>query len=795
MKKLLFSTVFLLLSIVGYSQVTQTVGKEAGRRGPFRVVVRILDEKNGEELIGVNTIIENNGMGTISDLNGESVFDLKRGVYSLKLSYVGYRTKYLKIDVVGDGEIITEMEETQTLLGEVVITSRSMEENVKSAEIGKNELNVSMIESLPLYAGEVDVIKSLTLLPGVSTVGEASSGLNVRGGGADQNLILLGGAPIYNPSHLFGFFSSVNSDVINNVSLYKGGVPSKYGGRSSSILDIQYKNGNLDKWEGKATAGLVSSKLFFDGPIVKDKLSLIGSIRGSYVNWMLGMANDLSIKNSSAAFYDANAILTYRLSEDSKLDYTFYQSYDDFNLASDTVFSWANQNHVLNWDYSITDNMFLKTYGVVSRYNIGIRNDPGITGFELESVIDEKSVNVDYLYNITDNNSINAGFNVKYYTINPGSLDPKGNGSTVEPVNIQDEQALESSAYIQHTLDIGKRISLNYGVRFTNYDYLGPNDVYTYDEFQPRRIENSTGEESFGNNKVIENYRSILPRFALRLSFTETSSIKLGFNRMNQFINLISNTATVAPTDIWKLSDRYIKPTDVYQYSVGLFKNIGTKYELSVEGYYKDIRNIVEYKDGAVLFLNDHLETELLNGEGEAYGVEFYAKKNGRLSGWLSYTYSRSLRRVPGTFQDELINNGDWFPSNFDKPHDITAVANYSINSKTKFSAIFTYSTGRPVTFPGAKFNSGNELLPYYDTRNQFRAPDYHRLDISFTWTLNGAYKWTQGDFVFSVYNLYGRDNAFSVFFDDVRGAEPQAYQLTVLGSPFPSISYSFDLF
>jgi len=794
MQKKFTIIIFLLASLTCIAQKRIIVGKEANREGLFRVDGKVIDILTGEPLVGVNIFLEAQKKGATTDKYGRFMLVLLKGDYQAQISFVGYATLTLPFTIRGNGLLKIRLSEELLELDEVVVSSIGADQNIQSTDIGKSTITIETIEALPPFAGEIDVLKSIILLPGVSTVGEASSGFNVRGGGSDQNLILLGGAPLYNPSHLFGFFSSFNSDVIKDVTLFKGGIPAKYGGRGSSILDLRFKTGDFNDWSGKASIGLISTKIAVDGPIIKDKFSLIVAGRTSYSNWILKSINDNDISNSAASFYDVNGILNYLLDNKNDLSYSFYRSSDDFKFASDTSFLWTNQNHVLKWNHEFNENFLLSLSFARTAYNFKIKNKAGFSNFELKSGIIDQLASLGSTYEFGEGNTVSIGIQSKELKINPGEMTPLNSGSSVSSKFTEEEKGLESGAYLQHDIDITQHLGLTYGLRYSQFRYLGSNIIFEYEAFTPRREENIINQLNFSNNETIKMFDGFEPRFALRWALSTSSSLKIGYNRMFQYIHLISNTTTIAPTDVWKLSDPHIAPEEVKQYSIGLFKNFrNNTIETSVEAYYKDLDNIIEYKDGAELILSDHLETELLNGIGKSYGLEFYLKKKtGRLTGWVSYTWSRSKRQVIGAYPEEIINNGEWFPSNFDKPHDLTAVAEYWLGNNVKFSSVFTYSTGRPVTFPAAKFKYERTQLAFYDNRNLNRGPDYHRVDVSFTFHFSSNKRVLKGDWVFSIYNLYGRKNAFSVFFDALGGQPPQAYKLSILGIPFPSLSYSF---
>lgn len=789
-------TIVLMLigTLIFAQQAVITVGKVNNKtRPPHRVEGFIFSSSTGESLIGATIYIPRQEMGTTSDVEGKYSLELYEGTYTLEISSIGYEKDIKTIKVIGPGELNFALDESITELSSVIVAAEEEDSNVKGKDIGKSTITVESISSLPPLAGEVDVLKSLTLLPGVSTVGEASSGFNVRGGGSDQNLILLGGATLYNPNHMFGFFSSFNADVIRDVTLYKGGIPANYGGRGSSIVDITYKKGNFRNWEGSGSLGIVSSKGTIGGPIIPGKMSILVGARGSYTNWLLRTTRDPNIRDSRASFYDTNAILNYAINNRNELEYSFYLSHDDFEFASDTTNSWENMSHALKWSSTFNDRLTLNVTAVQNQYNAKISNDLEFSAFDLENGILDNSVSLDVDFRLNDNNTIKVGGQGKLISVNPGTFEPLRESSQ-NAIDIQEESAIESGLYFHHEMDITEKLGFSYGLRYSNFRIIGPNTVYDYAPLQPIAVNNIVDSTAYGDGELIDVYDGFEPRLSVRYEINNSTSVKAGFNRMNQYIHLITNTTAIAPTDVWKLSDPFILPEIVTQVSLGIFKNfLNNRIETSIEGYYKTLDNIVEYQDGADLFLNDNLETVLLRGDGRAYGAEFYVnKKQGRFNGWFSYTYSRSLRQVISPFDEKEVNDGKWYPSNFDKPHNATGVMKYRVGRLSTISAIFTYSTGQPITLPLGKFVFDGAILAYFDDRNAERAPDYHRLDFSYQFKLNTPVRWIQGDWTLAIYNVYGRKNAYSVFFRDQDGNPPQAYKLTVVGSPFPSLTYSF---
>lgn len=799
MKKIL--PLYLILSLC-YSmasfaqQKAPVIGRDIGELKNLKISGRIIDHITGDPLVGATITVRETAKTEITNSNGSFFLVLDRAEYVLEIRYVGYETVVYPFVAVGEGRINISMVQEDFTLDDVVIYGRDPEKNIRSTDMGSISISMNTLKELPPFLGEVDIIRSIATLPGVSQVGEASSGLNVRGGGADQNLIMFAGAPIYNPSHLFGLFTAFNPDVVNDFTLYKAIIPTKYGGRGSSILDITPKSGSTTSWGGDLMAGSVSGKLSLNGPIVKDKISAKVGFRGSYINWLLGTLSNPELRASQANFYDVNGIVYGEINENHNITYSFYRSYDDFALASDTTISWTNMSHSLRYLGKLSEKANVDLIGYYTQYDFSIFNKSGINNFDLLSGIKDMGLRLNFTYNIGERNRVSFGGDTKMLTIQPGELIPGLNGEgdpTVLPRLVQSEYGRESGVYLQHELELGEKIGISYGMRYDSYQYLGPRTVRDYAENLPLSATSVVGERTYSDGETIQTYSGLGPRASLRYSIDSKTSIKAGYNKMYQFIHLISNTATIAPTDVWKLSDQFIRPQIVDQYSLGIYKNLkGNIFETSLEVYYKDIQNVVEYKDGARLLLQNHLETEVIPGIGRAYGVEVYVKKNlGRTTGWASYTYSRALRKVLTPYEDEIINNGEWFAANFDKPHDLTLVGNYKLASNVSISTTFSYSTGRPLTFPEAKFDFAGNSLAFFRDRNMKRLPDFHRLDLSMNFQLKGKGKFFDGDWTFAVMNVYGRKNPFSIFFSDQPGSPPQPYRLAILGVPLPTLSYS----
>jgi hypothetical protein len=797
MKKFLLLSLFLI-GQAAWAQTTaptkrEVVGRDIGQVKGIKIAGRIIDAITGEALVGATVTVPELDVTRITDSNGGFELTLDRAEYTIQFRYVGYETIDYPITAVGDGRMSIRMIQEDFQLDDVVIFGRDPEKNIRSTDMGAITLNMNTIRELPPFLGEIDIVRSLATLPGVSQVGEASSGLNVRGGGVDQNLIQFAGAPIYNPSHMFGLFTAFNADVVNDVTLYKAVVPARFGGRSSAILDILPKAGSVAKWGGDLMLSNYSGKLSLNGPLIKDKVSILGGFRISYINWFLNSLSNPTVKNSQANFYDGNLIISAPVSENNEFTYSYYTSYDDFAFASDTTISWNNTAHSLQWKSRLSSKLSLETLGYYSLYDYGIFNQSGLNDFEINSGIRDLGGKLFLSYSFSERNKVVFGGEFKQVTIQPGELVPTGSQQEILPQKVQDELGQEAGIHFQHEFELGEKFGFSYGLRYDTYQYLGPRVVRQYQENKPISDGSAISETNYGVGESIQTYDGLGPRASFRYSFSKASSLKLGYNKMYQFIHLISNTATIAPTDVWKLSDNFLEPQIADQYSLGFYNNFkGNIFETSIEVYYKDLQNVVEYKDGATLIMQNHLETELIPAEGQAYGVELYVKKNlGRLTGWVSYTYSRSLRRVITPFEEENINDGKWYASNFDKPHDLTLIGNYKVSTNTSFSATFAYSTGRPVTFPEAKFDFSGNNLAYFSSRNQQRIPDFHRLDLALNFKIKGQGRFFDGNWTFSVLNVYGRKNPFSIFFDEVEGSPPQALRLAILGVPLPSLSYA----
>ncbi len=770
---------------------------------------------DGKPLPNVNVSIEGAKYGVTTNQDGYYLLSLPKGTFTIVYSFVGYETRKIIYEVTtkADQQINFDMIEASVELDEVEVQDRAVNHNISDPKIGVNRLNIKTIKRLPAFMGEVDIIRSLFTLPGVTTVGEGATGFNVRGGSIDQNLVLMDDAPVFNSSHLMGFFSVFNPDVVKTIDFYRGGVPAQYGGRTSSVLDIKLKTASeAQKLSIQGGIGLVASRVMVEGPIIKDKLYFITAARGSFSDFLFKYVPNNSVKGTKANFYDITQKLEYKISEKDRIYFTGYLGKDVFKLsgdslaleevnASSTRFEWQTTNGTLRWNHIFNDKVFANLTGVISDFQSNLINPEGDNAFEIRPRITYKNLKADVNFLAGKNHQFDAGISVISYNIDPGSLIPTSATPTINPQIIPSEKSLESAIYLNDEWKISNRITLMYGLRYSHFQAVGPYTVNSYQEGQPRDSLLIASRKSYADGETIATTGGLEPRLALRIGLTENTSVKFSYNRMRQYIQLVSNTTAALPTDRWKGSDAYINPQIADQLSVGYFQNLkGNEIELSAEVYYKTIQNITDYKDGERLLLAKYIETILLQGKAQAYGFEFMLKKKqGRLTGWTTYTYSQTNLTVNSIFPVEQINRGLTYPANYNKPHIFNLIANYQHSKRMSYSANFTYSTGRPVTYPEDKYYVGGIYIPNYTLRNNEQIPDYHRLDVSMTIEANPYKKrrW-QNSWVFSIYNLYSRKNAYSVFFKPKNSNiylyynRVNAFQLSIFGSILPSITYNF---
>jgi hypothetical protein len=785
-----------------------TVVGNPGEYGKYQratVSGKIIDGKTGEPLAGARFFVEKTKTGAVTDKDGNFTITLPVGDYNVKLSYIGYQDNQTRIRLLSNGPATFDIIEKSIGLDEVVITSERTDNNLISPQMGFVQLNNKDIKELPVSFGETDVIKSATLLPGVNSIGEFGTGFNVRGGSADQNLILIEDVPIFNSSHLFGLTSIINPDGISGVSLLKAGIPAKYGERASSLMDIRMGTTNTEKVRANGGIGLINSRLTVDIPIFKNKVNLLIGGRTTYSDWLLRRMPDVDLMNSSARFYDLNGFLTIAPNNNNKIVVFGYYSEDKFSFSHSVNYNYGNTLASVKWNHIFNRKLSSSLMTGYSHYNYSVGELDTFRrseAYQLNSEIRYQNVKLNFAWHPTNNHAVDIGVNGVLYDITPGNLRPYDQLSLVTPITVQKENANEYAIYASDNFSFSPKIAAEVGLRYSLYLMLGPGSVDIYRNGDPLMVENITDTVKYRKNQIITHYSGLEPRVSVRYKIDDASSIKASYSIMNQYINLISNSSVMTPTDVWKLSDPYEKPLRCDQYALGYFRNFSNNaFETSVELYYKTLKNVIEYQNGAQILLNDHLETDLVNAKGYNYGVELYVKKKtGRLTGWASYTFSRSLRRTTSSLTSEQVNNNNYFPSNYDKPQNIVINSNYHISRRWRFSASFLYNTGRPVTLPEMKYNYGGYQLISYSERNKYRLPDYHRLDVSITLdeSLRLKKKW-KGSWTFSIVNVYGRKNAYSVYYQKVTPTESNdyrqysLYKLYIIGRPLPTLTYNFS--
>ncbi|MGB5931324.1 MAG: carboxypeptidase-like regulatory domain-containing protein, partial [Cyclobacteriaceae bacterium] len=764
----------------------------AGKVVTLSGVVR--EGKTGNPMPGASVELVEEGMGTATTQNGRFSLELSSGAHLLKFSALNLEAEEVYVRIYRDGAMDINLFEKPVELGEVVIEADRLQQNVESTSVGKERLSIETIENMPAFLGEVDVVKSITLLPGVSTVGEGSGGFNVRGGSTDQNLILLDDAIIFNPSHLFGFFSVFNADAVRDVTFYRGGVPAEYGGRVSSVLDIRQREGDRDNYRVQGGIGIVTSRLAVEGPIAKGKTSFLLAGRATYSDWLLKSVKDVDIKNSSAGFYDGTLKLSHDFNARTKVNLTSYISGDRFSYASDTTYRWRTMNNTLTFRRLINENLFGEIALTDGNYEYEVTSPDESLGFDLQYRIDYQKGNWRMVYSL-DRHDISGGLEGILYKFEPGGITPNSEESAINPFTLQEQRGLETSAYVQDDFEISDKWAAMVGLRASGFNAMGPGEITIYENNENRTVNTIAGTELYDDWESIESYYGLEPRVSLRYKLDGSSSLKASYQRMRQYIHLVSNTLAISPLDIYLPSSTYFKPQVGDQYSVGYFNNLkDNTFEVSLEVYYKDVENVVDFKDGADLVLNPYLETDLLQGDGWSYGSELLVKKNkGRLTGWASYTYSRTWRKFDGEEPEATIDEGNKYPANQDRPHDLKMVVNYQISRKWTLGSNLIVSSGRAYTAPEARYEIDGYIINDYSDRNSYRTPMYHRLDLSFTYEPNLRLdKNYEDSWTFAIYNVYGRRNPYSVFFQDLEGSPPSAYKFSVLGVPFPSVTYNF---
>jgi hypothetical protein len=790
MIKLVCHFIFLLFTLPAFAQEKFTVNGY------------IKDTSNGEALIGATVYIREIKGGSTTNEYGFYSITLPAGDYSFTFSYVGFVTNPQSVSLTKNTQLNIELVPESAQLEEVVVKGELEQANVENLEMSTNKLEMKTILRVPTLFGETDVLRSLLLLPGVSTVGEGASGFNVRGGSVGQNLVLLDEAPVYNSSHLFGFFSVFNPDAVKDVKLYKGAVSARYGGRLASILDVRMKEGNSKKFEASGGIGSVFSRLALEGPILKNKASYIIAVRRSYIDVLARPFVQLLKDGGALNFYDLTLKTNYNINRKNRLYLSGYFGRDNFKFDKTQGFNWGNATSTLRWNHLFNERLFSNLTLIYSSYDYALqfgRDDRN--KFTWNSSISNFIFKPQFTYFINSNNELNFGGEATYYTFEPANAVGVTNGKDVD-ISLEKKYNLETALYAGNSQKISDKFSLEYGLRFSYFQYLGPGTAYYYGDTTAGVRKPVIGARKFNSGEKIAEYANLEPRLSFRLQTSPVSSVKGSYNRMAQYLHLISNTTASNPLDVWNPSSNNIKPELADQFTLGYFRDVGEekKYEFSLEGYLRMTQNQIDYIDGADLLVNRYLEGDLLSGLGRAYGVEAYLqKKTGKLTGWVSYTLGRSELKVDG------INRNQWYETRYNQTHNLKIAGFYDLSERWSASANFIYTSGTPTTFPTSRYIQEGILVPYNvnDSRNNVHLPAYHRLDVSFRLEgrkiKDGKPRKNSDYWVFSLYNVYARRNPFSIYFSQTDQRVPQgqplqsqATQLSIIGTVIPSISYNF---
>ncbi len=753
----------------------------------------VKDVQNGEELIGVTVYIPSLKVGASTNAYGFYSITIPKGKYEVHYSFVGFKTQVVAIDLNSNQARNIELESESTVIEEFIITDKAIDENVVGLQMSKNVINIGQVKKLPALFGEVDILKTVQMMPGVIYAGEGTSAFYVRGGSADQNLILIDEAPIYDPSHLFGLFSVFNADVIKETELYRGGIPSRFGGRLSSILEVRTKDGNNKNYNVTGGIGTLASRVAVEGPIVKDKSSFIVSARRSYADVFLKAAN----QDNTVFFYDVNAKVSWKFSNKDRVFAAFYAGRDKFSFGNDFGFDWGNKTGTLRWNHLFNDRLFSNTTFIVNSFDYKLELRDPVQGFAWTSNLKEISLKNDLSYFINTNNDLTFGYHITRREFTPGKIVPTSETSIFDPVELQKMYALDHALYISNTQRLSDKFTLDYGVRLSIFQSLGKTDIYQYSDPNDNVNIERTDTIHYGAWENIKTYVNLEPRLSMRYIVRSGQSVKLSYNRMTQNTHLISAATVPLPFNTWNPSGYYLQPQLADQVAIGYFRNSkNNMYEFSAEAYYKYMQHVTDFADNASVFFNEDLSTEFRQGKARSYGLELMVtKKEGKLTGMINYTLSKAERTIDG------VNLGRTFAANYDRRNVLNIQAAYELSRKWTFGGTFTYSTGRPVTLPTGKFEFQNYSPSVISERNGYRLPAFHRLDLSATLTpkKNDNRKW-QGSWVFSVYNVYNRKNPFTIYTRTAKdkdgnvigdGTKKEA-RMIYLFPIFPSVTYNF---
>ena len=767
----------LLIILLGFGFSSQA-------QNNYSISGNITDNASGEELIGATIFVNEIQRGTATNVYGFYSLTLPKGKYTLRISYLGYEQLIKEVELSADLRLDLQLNSVGVQVGEAVIEAeKEATKNIESTEMSTVNMQMDAIKKIPAFMGEVDVIKAIQLLPGVQAAGEGSSGFYVRGGAVDQNLILLDESPVYNASHLLGFFSVFNSDAIKDVQLYKGGIPARYGGRLSSVLDIRMKDGNNKEWHGQGGIGTISSRLTLEGPIKKDRGSLLIAGRRTYADAFLIFSKDEAVKNTQLYFYDLNLKANYKLGDDDRVYLSGYFGRDKFGFGDIFGFGWGNTTGTARWNHIYNNKLFSNLTLTYSDYDYFLEQDDEDFGFLWESEIKDVTAKLDYNYFVNPSHTLQFGVSGTYRKLDPGFARGTGEPSLLQEIRVPLNNSVDYAAYISNEHKITDQLSAIYGIRYSLFQNVGPGTVFQYDS------EYNVVDSTVHSSGPYQTYGGFEPRIGVNYRINGFSSVKASYNRTYQYLQLATNSTSSSPLDVWFSASPNIKPQIADQYAIGYFRNFfNNKLEASVEAYYKDMQNTIDFRDHAQLLLNTYLEGELRTGSSRAYGLEFMVRKQaGRLTGLASYTLARSERFIPEIY-------GDWYPSNYDRTHDASVVVSYELNEKWSFGMNWVYSTGNAVTMPTGRFEYLGMVVPVYSDRNGERMPSYHRLDFSATLTprKNATRNW-DGEWVFSIYNAYNRHNAYSInFVQDEQNPQLTYAEQTYLLPVIPAVTYNF---
>ncbi|MCK4922228.1 MAG: TonB-dependent receptor [Bacteroidales bacterium] len=757
---------------------------------------RIINQRDNERMIGATIFIKELDIGMITDVFGDFELRVFPGEYGISVNHISMKEMHYVLHVFTDGELLIELEDEIIELQEITI-SHDRFDNVKSMQMGFNRISIKSMKEIPVVMGEKDVIKVAQMLPGVQNVGEGSSGFNVRGGSADQNMFYINKISVYNTSHLFGFFTAFSPDIINDFTLYKNNIPTKYGGRIASVFEISTRNGNKNNFFAQGGISPITGHFSFEGPIIKEKVSVVASYRSTYSDWLLKRMKDTNIRESEASFHDGTLGINSEINKNNQVKVFFYRSSDEFSLSSINDYSYSNTGASLTWKHNYSPTLSSDISFASSNYQFSNTNKNNISeAYSQAYDIRHNEFRADFLLLQYENHRIEFGTNSILYDLNRGDILPFGEESTRTSIKLGEEQGLENAIYISDEFKLLPKLDIMAGLRYSFYSQLGPKEVIKYFDGMPLAIDNVTGVSTYDRGKIVKWHSGLEPRLGLNYLIKTNSSIKASYNRLQQYIFLLSNTIAVSPNDQWKLTDYHIEPPVSDQLSLGYYQDIKNRgISFSIELYKKWINNVVDYKNGADFISNVPIEQQIIQGKQNSNGVEFMLEKTSRnLTGWLSYTYSRSFLKMNGIHAVERINNGIAYPSNFDRPHSMNFVSNYRVNRRLSFSSNVVYSSGRPVTLPVSIYYSQGQQLLLYSDRNQYRIPDYFRVDLSINLEGNLKFqKFGHSYWMFNVYNLTGRTNAYSVFYKAENG-KINGYKLSIFARPIVTLSWHLKL-